>query len=113
MNRKNSLIAAAILVAAGLCSVGQASAKAYIDGGFVADGVERYENLSTTSTTCAADNFVVGTNDGLVQSTSSKLCRRSRASLAMDWSTGNAAATEAIRTHSAQPRPKTYGCRES
>ena len=67
MKSQKSLIAAAILVAAAFGSVGQASAKPYVDGGFVADSDARYEILATTSSTCAADNFVVGTNDGLLQ----------------------------------------------
>ena len=66
MKRHKSLIVAAI-IAASLGSVGEASAKVYVDGGFVADADARYEILATTSTMCAADKFVVGTNDGLVQ----------------------------------------------
>lgn len=67
MKRQKNLIAAVIIVAASLGSVVEASAKIYVDGGFVADGDARYEILATTSTVCAADKFVVGTNDGLVQ----------------------------------------------
>ena len=66
MKRHKGLIIAAI-IAASLGSVGEASAKVYVDGGVVADGDARYEILATTSTMCAADKFVVGTNDGLVQ----------------------------------------------
>lgn len=66
MKRRKSLIAA-VIIAASLGSVVEANAKIYVDGGFVADGDARYEILATSSTTCAADKFVVGTNDGLIQ----------------------------------------------
>ena len=66
MKRQKSLIAA-VIIAASFGSVVEASAKVYVDGGFVADGDARYEILNTTSTMCAADKFVVGTDDGLIQ----------------------------------------------
>jgi hypothetical protein len=67
MKRPSIILIVATLLAAALGSVSQANAKPYVANGFVVDGDARYEILGSSSGTCAADKFLVGTNDGLQQ----------------------------------------------
>jgi hypothetical protein len=64
-DRKILLTVAMFLAGVGVA--GQASAKIYVDNGWLADGDVKHDILATYSNNCAFDNLVFGTNDGLVQ----------------------------------------------
>ena len=63
--RKNLLAAAMLFASLGLA--GQASAKIFVDNGWVVDGEVKHDILTTYSSNCASDKLEFGTNDGLVQ----------------------------------------------
>jgi len=66
MKARKMLLAAAMLLA-GVGLAGQASAKIFVDNGWLVDGEVKHDILKSDSKTCASDKLEFGTNDGLVQ----------------------------------------------